>query len=694
MATLESAMQLYSALTPIVRNLNEEMMTTANIFQQIKVESNVCINIGQLQVVEQVINSTNIQLECMKDEISENESEQEKYTEAVQKSGSAVKDLKSMLSSAAQALGGMESVKKVMELSDRMAQTQTRLNMVVDDGGSVESLQQKIFHMAQRSRADYMDTCDVVAKLAQSTGGLWNSNDETIQFVENLNKQFLIAGASQQEMQSASAQLTQALASGTVSGTELNSIFAAAPNILQSIADYMGAPVDKIREMGAQGQISAQTLKNSLLSATQAIDTQFSSVPATWGQIWTSFQNEGVMAFQPILEQINALVNSEQFQLFVQNIFVVLQQVASYVIEAFGWIAQIGNSVIENWNTIGPIIYSVIAALIAYKAIVTAVKIAQLLLNMQIAVNPIMLVAIAIGVIIVTIARWVESVGGIAIAWLIMKNGVLSALDALKIGFFTAIFWIQDKWGQLALVFQRVGVTVANFVGDMKANVLILLQGMVNGAIDIINQFIEKLNATGVVSIDAIAQVTFGTNALLANEAEKQAREAQLKKAEAQLDSDSKGRQAELLKMQIEANLQRAVREAEIAAKRAEQAAKASEEKLQVAPTPGYVEETTGGSDSNYTAQPAEEVAANTSNTADNTAKIADSMESSTEELKWIREIAERQAINKFTTAHVTVDMTGMSNQISSDVDVDGFFNIFTTRLEESILISQERVSV
>lgn len=198
----------------------------------------------------------------------------------------------------------------MVALSDSMTQTTARLNMINDGLQTTEELQDKIFASAQRSRTEYLATADIVAKLGQKAGDAFSSNDETIAFAENLNKMFVIAGASQMEMESASLQLTQALGSGVLCGEELNAVFEAAPNVIQSIADYLDVPVGQIKNMASEGQITADIVKNALLGATDEINAQFESMPMTWGQVWTGICNELVYASQPIFDFISLLAQN------------------------------------------------------------------------------------------------------------------------------------------------------------------------------------------------------------------------------------------------------------------------------------------------------------------------------------------------------------------------------------------------
>ena len=287
----------------------------------------------------------------------------------MQSSAASAGSLTSTLKGAAAAVGGFAAVKKVFDLSDELTNTTARLNMMNDGLQSTERLQQGIFQSAQRARADYTATADVVAKLGLRAGDAFSSSGETVHFAENLNKLFVIAGASQAEVSSASLQLTQALGSGVLRGEELNAVFEAAPNIIQTIADYIDVPIGQIRNLAAEGEITADIVKNALLGATDEINAQFDAMPTTIAQAWTSVKNQALLAFQPILQQINLIVNSNKFQSFAAGAVNAIYNVANTAVTAFQWLADIGAFLFDNWGWIEPIIWTVITAIVAYNVV-------------------------------------------------------------------------------------------------------------------------------------------------------------------------------------------------------------------------------------------------------------------------------------------------------------------------------------
>lgn len=178
-----------------------------------------------------------------------------------------------------------------------------------------------------------------------------------------------IAGASTQEAANAELQLSQALGSGVLRGDELNSIFEQAPNLIQNIADYLDVPIGKIREMAADGELSADVVKAAIFSAADDINSKFNEMPMTWGQIWQSMQNTALIAFQPVLQRLNDLANSEAFQTFIQGAIEAMATLANILLNVFDLAVSIGTFIGDNWSIIAPIVYGIVAALTAYIAI-------------------------------------------------------------------------------------------------------------------------------------------------------------------------------------------------------------------------------------------------------------------------------------------------------------------------------------
>ena len=535
---------------------------------------------------------------------------------------------------------------KVIELADSMTTTRARLDLMNDGLQTTAELQDMIMESANRSRASYQTTADAVAKMGVMAGDAFSSNEELIAFSELINKQFTIAGTSAAGIDAAMLQLTQAMSSGVLRGEELNSVFEQAPTIIQTIADYLGVPIGKIREMAAEGQITSEIVKNAMLASADEINAKFESMPMTFAQAWTIAKNAILEVLTPVLTLIG---------------------------QGAQWIY-------DNWSMIAPVFWGVAAAALGYAVALGIQTAATWIANgaakaffTTLLTNPLFWIALAIGVVVAAIYKWVQSVGGIKVAWLMACNLIMTAWDWVWIGLMTGVYWVMNLFNRLQLTFATVSTNIQNFMGDMKAGVLMILQNMVNGAIDIINGFINVLNKIPGVSIDAIEKVTFGTTAQLENDAAKQARAADLAAYQDQINSQIAERDAALDAMKAEANAATAQREAEIAAAKAEAAAAGSG-----STEPDWAAYSTGAGDIGNVDH------VGSVGSVDEDVNIAE------EDLKFLRDVAEMRYTQNLVTLTPQVVLSDV--KISEKVDVDEVVSQIERNLEDEFAAAAEGV--
>lgn len=382
---------------------------------------------------------------------------------------------------------GMRSVQWLVGTSDQLTQINARLQLMTGSAEAAAEANDQIYQAAMRARGAYTDMADLVSQLGTLAGNAFTDTGEIVAFAEQLQKQMALSGTSTQAAQAAMLQLTQGLSSGTLRGEELNSVLGQTPMIAQSIAEYMGVTTGEMRELASEGALTADVVKNAILGAAEETDAAFRQMPMTWGQVWNMMQNMAIKALEPVLGAIN-------------------------------WVAN-------NLDVVAPIVLGIAAAIGVYAAAmaisnaVTWLGVAanrELILTML--KNPFLWVAATIGVVISAIAAWVQSVGGLEMAWLIAKDTVLTAWEELQYG---------AQW---------VTTGILNSFGDMAENTLILLQEMANGAIDVINWMITQVNKIPGVSIDAIQHVTFGTDYALENMMAQSARTQALVDARLEFD--------------------------------------------------------------------------------------------------------------------------------------------------------------
>lgn len=474
---------------------------------------------------------------------------QQQHTKKTEETQSKWSKLVNTIRNAAVITGGVALVKNIAAAADQQSTLNARLNMMTDSLEEAASLQERIYQASQRSRGSYNGTAEMVGKFGTLAPDAFNSNAEIVDFAEQINKHIALSGASGAAGDAAVLQLTQALGSGVLRGEELNSVLEQTPTIAQAIARYMGVSVGEMRELAADGAITADVVKNALLSAADETNAKFAQMPMTFSQLWQSGINAVQQAAMPLLKVI----------------------------------ASGATLIHDNWSTIAPVLAGVAAAagvvaiaLAAQAAATWIAKAANDGLITSLLANPLTWIAVAIGIVVAAIFRWIQAVGGISVAWLIAKNYVLSAWSLIQIGIMAGVFNVQNWLDAMNLKFRTIGVSIANSVGDMKVNVLTLIQDMVNGAINLLNGFISSVNKIPGVAIDLVDNVSFAASAAAENEAAKSARASELKGLQSQVEANKASREAQLSQMKAEAEAQKAERLAEIAAAK-EQAQAAGE---------------------------------------------------------------------------------------------------------------------
>lgn len=577
--------------------------------------------------------------------------EQKNAEEGAKKVKSAWAGVSGYISAAMAGFG----IKKILDLADSMTTTTARLNMMNDGMQTTAELQDMIMQSANRSRAAYQSTADAVAKLGITSGDAFDSNKQLIAFAETINKQFAIAGTSAEGQSAAWLQLTQAMGSGVLRGEELNSIFEQAPTIIQTISDYLGVPIGQIRNMAAEGQITAEVVKNAMLENADVIDKRFQDMPMTFSQAWTVAKNVIIQALTPVL---NVIAKGAQF-------------------------------IYDNWSTIAPIFWGLAAAVVVYAGALALQTAATWLANAaSIAFSttlmgiPLIWIALAIGIVVMMIYNWIQSVGGLRVAWLICVDKVLTGWNMLKIAFFTGVNFVLNSWNNLQLGFMRVSVGIQNVLGDMKAGALMILQDMVNGAIRIINGLISAVNHIPGVSIEAIKEVTFGTNAKIQNAANKQARADDLAAYQSKIENQISQRNKELDALKASADASAASRKAEIAAAKASTGNKGGNSLADM--LKGFTGSENGGIGSGGNLGDIGSVG-----NVGSVDSINDEVNIAEEDLQFLRDVAEMRYVQNFVTLTPTVAVEAAINET---VDIDDVVGEIEMRLENEFVAAAEGV--
>ena len=636
--------------------------------------------------------------------IRDNVDEQGRFNQEISAGTQQANELTNTIKRAVAAYVSIQSVGKALNISDELVQTTSRLNMMNDGVQTTAELVNMVYAAAQDARGSFSQMADVVARFGNNAKDAFSSSEEVVAFADLIQKQMTIAGASTQEAANAELQLSQALGSGVLRGDELNSIFEQAPNLIQNIADYLDVPIGKIREMAADGELSADVVKAAIFSAADDINSKFNEMPMTWGQMWQSMQNTALIAFQPVLQRLNDLANSEAFQTFIQGAIEAMATLANILLNVFEVAASVGAFIGDNWSIIAPIIYGVIAALGAYLAIMGIV-------------NAITAISAAIDA---TKAAADALAAGQTFLWTVRQYGLNAALAAcpitwiivLIIALIAIIFAVCNAIAKMTGIansgfgvitggvnvviqfFKNLGLTVANIalgIGNAIAALASNMMTAFHNAICNVQSWFYNLLSTALSVIEGICAalnklpfVEFDYSGIssAADDYAAKASEAAGNKEDYQSISDAFNEGFTTFDAFQDGWASDAFNAG--AAWGDGIADKVSNFSLSdvfgQTDIPNVGDYTSGFNDAIANSGVGDSIG----NIDDNTGKIKDSLDVTEEDLKYLRDIAEQESINRFTTAEVTINQTN-NNNVSSDTDLDGFITALDDAMGEAI---------
>lgn len=656
--------------------------------------------------------------------IRDNTDEQGRFNQEIQEGVSGAEGLMGTIKRAVGAYVGIQSVGKILNMSDELTQETSRLDLMNNSFNEINGtanetseLVNMVYAAAQDARGSLDSMASVVARFGNNARDAFGSSEEVVAFADLVQKQMTIAGASTQEAANAELQLSQALGFGVLRGDELNSIFEQAPNLIQNIADYLDVPIGQIREMAADGELSADVVKAAIFAAADDINGKFDEMPMTWGQIWQSMQNTAVMAFQPVLQRLNGMANSDAFQGFVDGAIEAMAMTANIVLNIFDLMSQTGSFVADNWSVISPIIYGVAAALAvygAYLAIVKGIEIAstvtktimtiatyahaaatrtavnattaetaaQLGLNTAFLSCPVVWITLLVIALIAVFYAAVAAVNHFA-------GTSVSATGLICGAFATALAFIGNLFIGAANTIIGTGVTlwnlIANFVNAFAlvfnnpvAGIEALFLSLFNFIVEVIESAARMLDAVfGSSLADAVAGFQ--------------------NKVQAKVDAViSENGGSEILKTVDMSDYQFNRFDYGDAWNSGYNFGEKIDDKISNFSLSDIFGKTDIPNPDDYISGFSDAIAnsgagGNLDSIADDTSAIKDSVDITDEDLKYLRDIAEQEAINRFTTAEIKLDMTN-NNNVSSDADLDGIVDGMTTKVLEALEAVREGV--
>lgn len=715
MATIRSQMVLNDGISGVLRKINTALNTTLNAFEQVQRASGRAVDTVQIQAARAALVEANREVDDMAEGYRRAAEQEEILNKGLRNGTNAAGGLLGKVKGIVATLAAGAGAKALLGLSDKLTSTTARLSFLVDDGGSVDELEQKIMASAQRSRAAYLDTASAIASMGANAGRAFESNDELIAFMEQVNKQFVIGGATAEGQSAAMLQLTQAMAAGALRGEELNSILENAPGIARAIESYMGVAEGSIKSYAEEGLITADVVKNALLSVADETNAKFESMPMTWAQICTKMQNTALAAFEPVLTRLNQVANSAQFNTVIDGAINGLAMLASVATGVLDLLINGASFVVDNWSWISPIVYGLVAAFIAYNAVALitnginaamalaeGVKAAALMmstgatfaqtaaqygLNAALLACPITWIVVLVIALVAAIYAACSAIAkftGIANSGFGVICGGINVVVQFFVNLGLTIANIAlGIWNALGACAQNIGIAFGNVISGVQA----WFYNLLSTALTVVAGICEALNKLPFVDFD-YSGITNAASDYAAKAAEASGNIQDFvsigdafNEGMSTFDTWQDGWVGDAFN--AGANWGDGV-----ASGISDAVGGLFDMDLGAATDYGAGGLGTGG----YGDFAMDDLLGNTGQTAANTGAAADALSTSTEELEYLRDIAERDAINRFTTAEVRIDMTGMTNRIEGGADLDGVISTLTDGFTEALLTAAEGV--
>lgn len=556
-----------------------------------------------------------------------------------------------------------EIPQKVMKASDKYAGMVARLKLVTGSAEEANEMNDRIYASALRARGSYNGMLDSVSKLAMTAKEAFPDAKQVVPFVEGIQKLFAVAGTGMEQQKSAMFQLTQAMGRGVLMGNDFTAIAEAAPLIEQMVAKEMGITQGQLKELSSKGVITADIIKQAILGNMDEINADFQNMPKTWGSIFTNLGTVFTKAMVPVYNAVSELANSSGLQTFisgfssvlpvigaiagdlVNGLFTALGMVGSAAAYVSEWLGAGIVMAVDALNALAPLI-SVVGGL--YVGWLSAIAVNWLIVNgMEAAHNAIMRVTSAWQTIMTVKTRILtDAIKAQAIAQMLLRGILALNPIGLVIGLVVAAIGVFMAWK-----IHTVGLK--NAMADAFGTMASVVQTAVNFMIGAINGLIKMLNAAA----GGINKV-FGTHISTV--------------AEVSYTQGDWGQSA---------------RNWVLNGKIGDLLPKVSlpDQNLGVGEYGGFDSSTLGN---------IADTADAGKQTAENTGRMADAIDALDEDLKYLREVSERQLVEKYTTVPVTVHVGGITNNVASDMDLDGVVDRLTAGIRDGIANSVQEVHI
>ena len=664
----------------------ERMRTQLSIILQ--VQNNLNGAMGRMDIAD-----INAQYQRLNDilgnteaDIRDNTAAQDEFNRSILQGSRHSDGLLSKIGRIALAYAGFQTLKSGINLSDTLTQNVARLNLMNDGNQTTDELQAMIYQAARNSRGDALANIESISKMGLMAGDAFSSNTELIGFMELINKQFKISGTSAEGISAAMLQLTQAMGAGALRGEELNSILEQAPLILKNIANYLKVPVGQIKDLASQGKITSEVVKKAMFNAADTINQQFNSIPLTFADITTSMRNEAVKKFQNISSQFSSALNSERFRGFTNSLVNSIGIVLDIASRGMTTLITLGATIYDNWAVISPVVKSVAGIMAVYAGAVAGSTIA----NGAMAISQFG-VAVAMGLYNLVLGKSIAATHqqtlamwglNAAIAPYVLIAGAVVAALYLGVAAFnkfagTSVSATGIIAGSLMFLWTMAKNTMFNMYNFSLGVIQLFGNAILSTAEYMVNMvFGNPFKAIGNLVLDGVNMALDGLRLLA--------------KMSDTIMGTSYAATIDSMKSKIDDFRANIVGENDIKLPRLEL------EGYMINNTENPFEAAKNTYDYwanfNFKEEGKEVTEKLLGDIAKNTEVSANNSDLTTEEIKYMRDLAEMEVINRFTTAEIKVEVGGITNQVNNTMDVESIYSNISDKLRETVAVVAEGV--
>lgn len=741
MAEIKTAISIVDGMTPAFKSMNNAMNIVMSSFEKLQRTSGKSVDTAALKIAREELGRMNNAINLVEKNLEEAAAAQDKLNNKANAGGGIFSGLAGKVGGLVAAYASWQSVMGLLTATDTATGITSRLGLLTDSLAETKALQEQIRASANRTYSSYKDTADMVGKLGIQAGDAFSNNQDILNFAEQINKHLAISGTSGAAAQGAMVQMTQAMSNGVLRGEELNSVMDGMPTVAKTIEKYFRQFGDNrgLKAIAEDGLITADVLKSALYSAADETNKKFASMGVTFGEVWNVFKNHADKALTPVYQRLGEISNSQAFQNFAATAGQAIGVLAAVLVETINLLSGVASFVINNWDLLAPIVWGVTAAVVAYNAALLismareklsaiwkgavalasglkaastwkevqatlAATAAQWGLNTALLACPLFWIVAGIIAVIAVIYLAVAAINRFA-GTSYSATGIIAGLFAtLAAAIYNNVAFLWNSFASFAEflynVFTNPVYSVKALFVNLASNVLDAIiaitkgwdgfaTSMANAIVGAVNIAIKAWNGLLDLLPDSVkSTLGLSKGGEVSKTSSITSTLTSAKDSLAGLLGDKPADYKSIPKMQM-----KSLGGAFDAGYKwgsdlggTKDKAKVDELTNAVKPLGLGAAETLANAGLGSGATPAKE-------TAKNTKQMADSLAGSEEDIKLLRDLAEREVINRFTTAEIKIDMQN-NNSISSNMDIDGVINQLTDKVYNAMSIAAEGVHI